>query len=315
MKCLACNKDITNIKSFHGFTRYHLKPVHNMASKEYYDEFIKTGNDGKCKICGKDTKFICLTLKSGSAYLTYCSKKCSMHDPDKISKILKARGFKNRFIENKERSILISKSNIECKICNQKFINSQSLVNHIITTHKDITIQQYYNTHVNSEIPKCKICKEKNAKFFSLTKGYSKYCSQECSWKDKDTYRKILDTRILKGQCIHNCEKESFEWYSKIVRFETRKKVKQLFESWDGLDFYTKEKLILTKEFKQLYPNENKFQNKLLPTVDHKISVFEGFMKKLNPFDIAAIDNLVICSLKKNSSKQTKSLIVVEEEE
>ena len=55
----------------------HLKRKHQLVSKDYYDKYLKTDSEGKCKICGKDTSFG--TILTG--YRPYCSTKCANLDP------------------------------------------------------------------------------------------------------------------------------------------------------------------------------------------------------------------------------------------
>ena len=48
---------------------------HGITLKSYYDMYMKKDFEGKCKICGKDTKF-----KGLRGYSTYCSSKCVWSD-------------------------------------------------------------------------------------------------------------------------------------------------------------------------------------------------------------------------------------------
>jgi uncharacterized CHY-type Zn-finger protein len=68
MKCKICNK---TFKSWNGLGR-HIIVSHNMTTKEYYDKYLKKDDEGKCVICGNDTKFI--SIKNG--YKKLCSSKC-----------------------------------------------------------------------------------------------------------------------------------------------------------------------------------------------------------------------------------------------
>ena len=66
--CKICNDFIARSQSFY----FHLRDKHNITVKQYYDEFLKKGNEGKCKECGKKTEF--LTIMQG--YRKFCSRKC-----------------------------------------------------------------------------------------------------------------------------------------------------------------------------------------------------------------------------------------------
>ena len=62
--CKICGKEMTALGR-------HLK-IHNMTSKQYYDQFLKKENEGKCLECGKETLF--LNIKNG--YRKLCSLNC-----------------------------------------------------------------------------------------------------------------------------------------------------------------------------------------------------------------------------------------------
>ena len=64
--CLICKNIFTNQQSLSG----HIRIVHKISKKEYYDSYIKSDNEDKCKTCGSVTNF------RGNRYLTYCSSKC-----------------------------------------------------------------------------------------------------------------------------------------------------------------------------------------------------------------------------------------------
>ncbi len=97
-----------------------------------------------------------------------------------------------------------------------------------------------------------------------------------------------------------------FQKYHREVWKETRKWVKELFENWNGLDFYTGEKLLSKEEFKKLNPHLHANKNCLAPSIDHRISVVYGFINKIDPKIIGNIQNLCICSRSSNSIKGAK---------
>lgn len=76
MICKICGQDVKN----KGITS-HLRK-HKLTDKEYYDKYIKSDNNGICKICGKPTKFFGNVL----GYGTYCSNSCAQLDPDTRNK-------------------------------------------------------------------------------------------------------------------------------------------------------------------------------------------------------------------------------------
>lgn len=69
MKCIICSKTC-NVLGNHLIE-------HKLYVKEYYDKYLRKPKEGKCIICGKDTKF--KTLKIG--YIgKYCSPNCMYSD-------------------------------------------------------------------------------------------------------------------------------------------------------------------------------------------------------------------------------------------
>lgn len=78
LKCKICGQECgpKGISS-------HLKRKHQLASKEYYDNYLKKEQEGLCKICGKLTTFD--TILAG--YRPYCSSKCANLDPNIRTKI------------------------------------------------------------------------------------------------------------------------------------------------------------------------------------------------------------------------------------
>lgn len=72
LKCKICEQELSN----KGISS-HLKRKHQLASKEYYDKYLKNDSEGRCKICGKETA-LCTIL---TGYRQYCSTKCANLDP------------------------------------------------------------------------------------------------------------------------------------------------------------------------------------------------------------------------------------------
>ena len=74
---------------------------------------------------------------------------------------------------------------------------------------------------------------------------------------------------------------------------KTNRKV--LFSLWDGIDFYDGENII---DNMNLHHND-----RLYPTVDHKISIYNGFKNNISIEVISSIDNLCITKRHINSTK------------
>ena len=63
--CKICNIEA---KRIYGHALKH----HNITKKDYYDRYVKTGTDGKCEECGKETMW-----DNQFLYWRFCSKKCA----------------------------------------------------------------------------------------------------------------------------------------------------------------------------------------------------------------------------------------------
>lgn len=72
--CQICNKQCKNYISLVT----HINKAHNISSKDYYDTYIKTENDGICVICGKSTYFRSISV----GYRKHCSTVCSSLDKE-----------------------------------------------------------------------------------------------------------------------------------------------------------------------------------------------------------------------------------------
>ena len=92
---------------------------------------------------------------------------------------------------------------------------------------------------------------------------------------------------------VWNFNKSKLKCYRNKVWNETRKYLKELFEKWDGKDYYTGENLL---NFKNCYES-------MYRTIDHKLSIFYGFINNIEPKEIGKLENLCICSRSTNSKK------------
>jgi hypothetical protein len=73
-----------------------------------------------------------------------------------------------------------------------------------------------------------------------------------------------------------------------------------LLESWDGYDFYDGEYI---KNNFQLHYFDNKY-----PTIDHKISIYDGFISGISPVEISNIKNLCFTKRITNIIKNKNSI-------
>lgn len=117
--------------------------------------------------------------------------------------------------------------------------------------------------------------------------------------KKKDKERKRRQTKELSGDWIET-EKLS-EWiiYKNKVRALTSKNICIMFEKWDGNDFYDGENI---EKNTDLHHFDSGY-----PTIDHRISIFEGFNSGINPEIISDVNNLCITKRILNIKKGSKS--------
>jgi ribosomal protein S26 len=104
-------------------------------------------------------------------------------------------------------------------------------------------------------------------------------------------------TRINNGNQISDDELSEFQLYKRKVNTITRKLKKELFEKWDGYDFYDGEYI----------KNNKNYKDKCYPSIDHKISIYNGFKNKIDPYKIGNMNNLCITKKYLNSSKSFKN--------
>ena len=98
---------------------------------------------------------------------------------------------------------------------------------------------------------------------------------------------------------ISSTEKSEYIKYRKLVDNLTKRNKKKLIEDWDGFDFYDGENI--EQNFLLDYNDER------YPTIDHKISIFEGFKKGYQVEEISSLNNLCLTKRKNNIMKSFKN--------
>jgi hypothetical protein len=111
-----------------------------------------------------------------------------------------------------------------------------------------------------------------------------------------------IKDRIRKTNIDNNnwiIDVENFNQYKRRVKTLTNKIKEKLFNDWNGYDYYDDEYI---KENLNLNKNSN-----IYPTIDHKISLYHGFIENISPEEISDISNLCITKRYINSSKNKKT--------
>ena len=106
-------------------------------------------------------------------------------------------------------------------------------------------------------------------------------------------------TRLSKGTQIPDEKLSDYELYKRKVRNITHLSKKDLIKRWDGFDFYDGEYI---NDNWNLESNDSRF-----PNIDHKISVFNGYVNNIDPNIIGDINNLCITKMWINSQKNNKT--------
>jgi hypothetical protein len=110
--------------------------------------------------------------------------------------------------------------------------------------------------------------------------------------KNSDISNKMVTTKEKIGQYSKN--RSEYSVYKNKCRTLSRLNRLTILNNWNGYDYYDNEYIL---EYLKLNPLDP-----LYPTVDHKISILEGFKNNLSPEEISDIKNLCVTKRKINSS-------------
>lgn len=286
IKCQICGREFNGLKGLGS----HISQTHKISSKEYYDLYLKKVGEGICPECGNKTNFDRLS----KGYRKFCSLKCSSNS--KIVKKKKEQTYlKNYGVNHNFKLKEVKEKRKETWIENYG-VNHPSKNKIII----DKTKQTFLKKYGVDNPTKCEKIKEKTKQ--TCIKKYG----VDNPNKTKEVREKIKQTNIKNGNWTNSKDLKGWELYKFLVQQETNKWKKQLYENWDGLDYYTNKKLITNEEYKEIEPNKHLNANLFQPTIDHKISRMKGFQEGILPMIIGHINNLCICGKGINSKKGNK---------
>lgn len=191
---------------------------------------------------------------------------------------------------------------VSCDVCNNQY---------------EVPYKDYLNSHKKHNFDTCNKCKfqkskiTNNEKYGSDTPLQNKYVLEKYFKTNNERYggnssscsKEILDkqrkSRIINGIEISGDKIVSdFKKYRNRVDNLTKKNKKELFEKWNGYDFYDNE--YIKNNF------ELKHYDRSYPTIEHKISVFFGFVNCIDESEISKLDNLVVTKRWINSTRKNK---------
>lgn len=102
--CKICGDKSKSLKGL----AHHISCIHKITTKKYYDKYLKEKDEEKCKVCGKQKRFLSI---SNGYNGNYCSLECQHKDPDYLDKIKKALNSKKA--RAKARKTLLEKTGYE----------------------------------------------------------------------------------------------------------------------------------------------------------------------------------------------------------
>lgn len=126
--CKICNFKGSLHGGMNGISR-HIRKIHNISLKEYYDLYFKKENDGICKTCNKETKFI---DNFQFKYREYCNQSCI----SKSTKLIKELNYDSEFIKkNSEFASIRIKQTLTKYYTEQNGAEKQR--QHMLKVHSD----------------------------------------------------------------------------------------------------------------------------------------------------------------------------------
>jgi len=240
-----------------------------LKSKEVYDKYY----------CNK-----CCHKKSEKTYIKKNNIKCIFLDDNFIKNTKLRHEIKRNSLKDEKNKNKIEYNNKKIEYNNKRLEEKRlNFIKKAVIIHEnkyDYTLVKYKTNKIKVEII-CKVC---GSHFFQSPSNHVNH-KQNCSFCD--------------GK--YKIEDNSFNEYCKEIRKETYKYKKELFENWDGYDFYDNEYIKCNFILKS---NDDKY-----PNIDHKISIKFGFDNNILVEKIGNIDNLCITKRILNIKKGRKNYV------
>lgn len=158
--------------------------------------------------------------------------------------------------------------------------------------HKQTCLEKYGFENASSST----IIKEKRK-----SSNLEKY-GVENVFQSENTKDKIKNAMVERGDWIDytNPEYSGYKEYYRIV-WNYYKSIKDGYlKTWDGYDYYDMEYI---KDNLNGDPNGPDY-----PSVDHKISIKESYLLKIDPLDVSRFDNLCVTKRRINSLKKNENI-------
>jgi|688.fasta_scaffold431868_2 hypothetical protein len=252
--------------------------------------------------CGKPVNY----LKYSIGYSKRCSKECVWNDKE-VSKKRKETCIKkygvDSFTKTEEYLEKTKKTNnkkygvdfyLQTEEIKEKSIKKnidKYGVDHHMKSKK--FIKEFKKNNIEKfgvdNISKLDYIKEKKKETFNRNYGIDHiFCSNEIKGE-------FFQKKYGYNPYIPKEEKREFDIYKSEVWRLTYRVKKKLINDWNGYDYYDNE---LIKDNYNLHYNDNNY-----PSIDHKISIYYGFVNKIDPSIIGDIKNLCITKRSINKRK------------
>lgn len=264
--------------------KYYANIVENIENRKKYlilvDDLL-CGSHSKilvsCDVCRiemmKEYRQYIQSVKNSNLYC--CSPKCSQFKNKKTN--IEKYGVENVFMMDDVKSKIV-------KTNNKKYGVDYPSQSSIIRKKSASTSFRNYGVSWASKSEEVRI---RMGKTCVTRYGTPNFMSSEIS----------KEIRIKNNRQISDDLKTEFDIYKTKVRNITNRLKSKLYKNWDGFDFYDRENII------------NNFNlsvtDRGYPTIDHKISIYYGFINKLEAEIVGGYENLCITKRGINSSKST----------
>lgn len=272
--CKICNKSFSSIHSF----VIHLRNEHNhLTSKEYYDTYLKTPNEGICPICGKNTKYHSLTF----GYKQYCSVKCSTKS-EKTREKYKNTCIKKYGVDSTNK---LNTTKIKAKeTCIKKYGTEYASQSELFKNNSRKTCLEKYGVEYsfqsenNKEKTKQTFLEKYGNEYYTKTEDFKNKFKQTCQSRYNVDAPAQLDSvkEKYKNTCL-----TKYGVVNPVQNDEIKEKIKQTCIEKYGVDnpiknIEVKNKCINTcqeKYGKNSYMETDEFRNKSIKTCLEKYGV------------------------------------------
>lgn len=269
--------------------------INELSYKGYRENYTKNNGDYFCSKCTKTKRTKETNLKKyGVEYVSQVKEFKEKVISTNIERYGETNHMKNKTQFEKYKKNMVEKYGYETPFQSKEILEKAKQT----SKEKYGVDNVFQNEKIKDKCKKTKLEKYGDETFTNKEKFketmFEKYGVDNPS-KSKEMLEKVKQSKIKDG---YHYDDSNWKTYSKIVRKLTMKHLDDLFGNWDGYDTYDNEYI---KENLTLNYNDKKY-----PTVDHIISVSEGYKLSILPQIIANIDNLCITKRTLNCKKGSR---------